>query len=209
MAAYYDLYKNPPREGDTEEVLHARILPSGTLDAATFRELVHKSTGLSPAILEGVIQAVTDELHHWLSGGWTVEVGELGHFSVSLKCDKTVTDGKDIRSPSIRFKDVNLRISNTFRKRFNTMKLERKPSPYIFHGEIDDEANRKCLMEYLDKNGCITRAVYESLSKRSRKQAIADLNRYVGEGWLRRYGRGRTVVYLPGDTSLPASLGQE
>ena len=87
MSAYYDLYQTPDPLGENrnEPRLHARILPRGTISADKFRELVAKATGFSPAILDGTLQAVTDELYSWLSEGWTVEVGELGYFSVSLK----------------------------------------------------------------------------------------------------------------------------
>ena len=96
MSAYYDLYQSPPDENGESVCLHARILPRGTISAGKFRELVAKATGFSPAILDGTLQAVTDELCSWLSEGWTVEVGELGYFSVSLKCDRQVTDKKEI-----------------------------------------------------------------------------------------------------------------
>lgn len=109
MSAYYDLYQSPPDENGESVCLHARILPRGTISADKFRELVAKATGFSPAILDGTLQAVTDELYSWLSEGWTVEVGELGYFSVSLKCDRQVTDKKEIRSPSVHFQNVNLR----------------------------------------------------------------------------------------------------
>ena len=114
MSAYYDLYQtpNPSPEDGEEKLLHARILPKGTIPADKFRELVHKATGFSPAILDGTLQAITDELHSWLADGWIVEVGELGFFSLSLKCDKAVANKKDIRSPSVHFQNVNLRISS-------------------------------------------------------------------------------------------------
>ena len=133
MSAYYDLYQTPDPLGENrnEPRLHARILPRGTISADKFRELVAKATGFSPAILDGTLQAVTDELYSWLSEGWTVEVGELGYFSVSLKCDRQVTDKKEIRSPSVHFQNVNLRLGSKFRNRFNTMELERKASPYV------------------------------------------------------------------------------
>ena len=117
MSAYYDLYQtpNPSPEDGEEKLLHARILPKGTIPADKFRELVHKATGFSPAILDGTLQAITDELHSWLADGWIVEVGELGFFSLSLKCDKAVANKKDIRSPSVHFQNVNLRISSRFR----------------------------------------------------------------------------------------------
>lgn len=198
MSAYYDLYQTPnpsPEEGE-EKTLHARILPKGTITADQFRELVHKATGFSPAILDGTLQAITDELHSWLSDGWIVEVGELGYFSLSLKCDKVVTDKKEIRSPSVHFQNVNLRIGSKFRNRFVTMSLERKASPYISHTKLTPEQRKERLLQHLEKCGCITRTDYEQLTGRAKHQAVADLNGFLEEGIIRKYGRGKTVVYL-------------
>lgn len=55
MSAYYDLYQSPPDENGEASLLHARILPKGTIPADKFRELVHKATGFSPAILDGTL----------------------------------------------------------------------------------------------------------------------------------------------------------
>lgn len=198
MSAYYDLYQspNPSMEEGEEKTLHARILPKGTITADQFRELVHKATGFSPAILDGTLQAITEELHSWLADGWTVEVGELGYFSLSLKCDKAVTDKKEIRSPSVHFQNVNLRISSKFRNRFATMELERKASPYVSHSQLTPEQRKEKLLQHLKKHGCITRADYEQLTGRAKHQAIADLNAFLEEGIIRKYGNGKTVVYL-------------
>ena len=198
MSAYYDLYQTPDPLGENrnEPRLHARILPRGTISADKFRELVAKATGFSPAILDGTLQAVTDELYSWLSEGWTVEVGELGYFSVSLKCDRQVTDKKEIRSPSVHFQNVNLRISSRFRNRFQTMELERKASPYISHSKLTLEERRKKLLQHLNKYGCITRTDYEQLTGKAKHQAVADLNLFLEEGIIRKYGSGKTVVYL-------------
>ena len=85
MSVYYDLYASGnPQKKEEQQPLHARVIPSGTLDAKKFIELVSKSNGFSQATIEGCLQAVTDELQHWLKQGWIVEVGELGHFSLSL-----------------------------------------------------------------------------------------------------------------------------
>ena len=198
MSAYYDLYQtpNPSPEDGEEKLLHARILPKGTIPADKFRELVHKATGFSPAILDGTLQAITDELHSWLADGWIVEVGELGFFSLSLKCDKAVANKKDIRSPSVHFQNVNLRIGSKFRNRFQTMELERKASPYISHSKLTLEERRKKLLQHLNKYGCSTRTDYEQLSGKVKHQAVADLNLFLEEGIIRKYGSGKTVVYL-------------
>ena len=198
MSAYYDLYRTPDPSGenDGDARLHARILPRGTISAGKFRELVAKATGFSPAILDGTLQAVTDELYSWMSEGWIVEVGELGYFSVSLRCDRPVTDRKEIRSPSVRFQHVNLRLGSKFRSRFHTMELERKASPYLSRSSMDEEARREKLLQHLDKYGCITRTDYESATGLAKHRAVADLNRYLAEGTVRKYGSGKTVVYL-------------
>ena len=90
-----------------------------SLDAKKFIELVSKSNAFSQATIEGCLQAVTDELQHWLKQGWIVEVGELGYFSLSLKCDHPVMEKKEIRSPSIHLNKVNLRINKKFRENMN------------------------------------------------------------------------------------------
>lgn len=198
MSAYYDLYQtpNPAGEDGEEKGLHARILPRGTISADKFRELVSKATGFSPAILDGTLQAITDELHSWLSEGWIVEVGELGYFSVSLKCDRLVANKKEIRSPSVHFQNVNLRLGSKFRNRFVTMELERKESPYVSHSSLSEVERKNRLLQHLDKHGCITRGDYEAMTGRAKHQAVADLNRYLEEGIIRKYGSGKMVVYL-------------
>lgn len=196
MSVYYDLYQNPPQEGEKDERLHARVLPKGTIPADKFLEIVHNATGFSQAILDGTLQAITDELQRWLADGWIVEVGELGYFSLSLECDRLVQDKKEIRSPSIHFKNVNLRLGSKFRHSFVTMALERKASPYISHSKLTEERRLELLLKHLDDNGCITRADYSGLAKCTKAQAVVDLNRYIEQGIIRKYGSGRTVVYL-------------
>ena len=60
MSVYYDLYASGnPQKKDEQQPLHARVIPSGTLDAKKFIELVSKSNGFSQATIEGCLQAVT------------------------------------------------------------------------------------------------------------------------------------------------------
>ena len=58
MSAYYDLYQSPPDENGEASLLHARILPKGTIPADKFRELVHKATGFNPSICQPAVQFV-------------------------------------------------------------------------------------------------------------------------------------------------------
>lgn len=197
MSIYYDLYKSGnPRNLDEPQPLYARVIPRGAIPADKFLELVSKTNGFSPAILGGTLQAITDELQRWLADGWTVELGELGYFSLSLRCDRPVMEKKEIRSPSIHLNNVNLRINKQFRKKFDSMELERMQSPYISHSNLGKEEGFKKLMEHLDKHGCITRSDFMQLTGFGKVQAIGLLNQFIEEGSIRKYGSGKTVVYL-------------
>lgn len=198
MSTYYNLHETPtPNSQDKEQPLHARVLPRGTINAKQFIELVSKANGFSPAILDGTLQAITDELQRWLAEGWIVEVGELGYFSVSLKCDRSVRDKKELRAPSVHFNNVNLRLNKKYRNRFNNMKLERMESPYVAHSSVTTEKALEILTGHLEKYGCITRADYARLTGRTKEQAIAELNKFLANDIIYKYGSGKTVVYLP------------
>lgn len=202
MSIYYDLYTSGnPLKSEEQQSLHARVIPSGTIDAKKFTELVAKTNGFSQATIEGCLQAVSDELQHWLSQGWIVEVGELGYFSLSLKCDRPVMEKKEIRSPSIHLNRVNLRINKKFRRALESLQLERMESPYRTNSNHSDDECRTLLMEHVDKQGCITRSDFTRLTGISRDKALELLSKFLKEGIIRKYGSGKTVVYLKGSNS--------
>ena len=132
MSAYYDLYETPSPNGSEEKKsLHARICPKETYTQKEFVEHVAMFQHLPKNIIGAALDACIDELCDLLANGNIVELGELGFFSTSLKCTQDTDDEKKkIRSESVRFQNVHLRISNTFRKKIRQrMKLERTHSP--------------------------------------------------------------------------------
>lgn len=46
-------------------------------------------------------------------------------------------------------------------------------------------------MQHLNKYGCITRTDYEQLTGKAKHQAVADLNLFLEEGIIRKYGSGK------------------
>lgn len=138
------------------------------------------------------MQAITDELHDWLKEGWIVEVGELGHFSLSLKSDHPVMKREEIHSPSIQLQSINLRIGS----KFNTMELERIESPFRPHSLLTDAKCEDKLVKYLEEKSGIRHTEYMLLTALSRKRAITHLNHYINKGVLRKFGSGKVIVYL-------------
>ena len=187
MSVYYDLYTSGnPQKKEEQQALYARGIPAGTIIADKFVELVSKSNVFSPATIEGCLLAGSDELQHWLAQGWTVEVGEIGHFSLSLTCDRPVMEKKEIRSPSIHLNKVNLRINKKFRESLEPLQLERIESPYRTNNDSNEERCRTLLIQHLDKHGCITRTDFMRLAEISRNKAIELLNKFKKEEIIRK-----------------------
>ena len=80
------------------------------------------------------------------------------------------------------------------------MQLERHPQSE-FKSEssaplLSVERRFRLLEDYFQQYPCINRAQYARLTGRSVKQAVTDLNLFIEDGLLTRYGAGRNVVYM-------------
>lgn len=201
MSAYYDLYETPDVQNTGEQQpLHARIVPSGTYSRKYFLERVARSSQtFNYNVIDAVVGVVIDELAEALAEGHIIELGELGHLSISLKCTHKVMDKRDIRSESITLDNVHLRTSKEFKRKIRReMELERvEKSKHVSRKvEFSIEQRQQMLQEFLKSNGGITRLEYSRLTGLSRLKAIDELNAFIKNGILRKRGAGRTVFYV-------------
>ena len=201
MSAYYDLYETPSPNGKEEKKsLHARICPKETYTKKKFVEHVAMFQHLPKSVIGTALDACIDELCDLLANGNIVELGELGFFSTSLKCTQETDDEKKkIRSESIRFQNVHLRISSTFRKKIRkTMTFERVHSMTKKSKKVKttEEARKEKLMLFLQENVCITKNEYIQLTGQTKYAAINELNKFIQQGVLRRRGTSRATVYI-------------
>ncbi len=128
MSAQYDLYETPdPANTGEQKPLHARIVPNGTYSKKSFWNVCPVLPRLfNYNVIDAVVGVVIDELAEALSEGYTVELGELGHFSISLKCTHKVMTKREIRAESICFDNVHLRTFKEFKRKIKReIELER------------------------------------------------------------------------------------
>lgn len=202
MSAYYDLYETPSPDGkEDKKSLHARICPKMTYTKKEFVEHVAMFQHLPKNMIGAALDACIDELCDLLADGNIVELGELGFFSTSLKCLRETDDEKKkIRSESVQFQNVHLRLSSTFRKNIRrAMTLERTHSTTkkLKNVKVTTEETRKeRLALFLQQNVCINKNEYIQLSGLTRHAAIDELNKFIRQGFLRRRGMGRSTVYV-------------
>ena len=198
MSVNYDLYEtpNPDKEGEVLP-LHARVVLKGSYTAEEIADQVVAFQHMPHAQVVGIIEAISKELRHLLLKGFSVELGDIGYFTLSLSVDKEVTKPKDLRSPSVSLKDINLRINRQFKKDIETeLVLQRYHSPFRVKNPLAEEKCLQRLNKFLEKNPCINRQDYALLVGKTKTQALQDINAFIEKGILKKYGAGRSVVYI-------------
>ena len=198
MSVNYDLYETPDlAKSGEEQPLHARVVLKGSYTAEEFVEQVTVFQHMPHAQVVGVIEAISKELRHLLLKGFSVELGDIGYFSLSLSVDKKVMDPKDLRSPSVSLKDINFRVNRQFKKDIESeIELQRYHSPFRVKNPLDRERCLQRLEKFLEDHPCINRQVYAMLVGKTKIQALQDINAFIKDGVLKKYGSGRSVVYI-------------
>ena len=198
MSVNYDLYETPDlAKSGEEQPLHARVVLKGSYTAEEFVEQVTVFQHMPHALVVGVIEAISKELRHLLLKGFSVELGDIGYFSLSLSVDKKVMDPKDLRSPSVSLKDINFRVNRQFKKDIESeIELQRYHSPFRVKNPLDRERCLQRLEKFLEDHPCINRQDYAMLVGKTKIQALQDINAFIKDGVLKKYGSGRSVVYI-------------
>lgn len=198
MSVNYDLYETPDlAKSGEEQPLHARVVLKGSYTAEEFVEQVTVFQHMPHAQVVGVIEAISKELRHLLLKGFSVELGDIGYFSLSLSVDKKVMDPKDLRSPSVSLKDINFRVNRQFKKDIESeIELQRYHSPFRVKNPLDMERCLQRLEKFLEDHPCINRQDYAMLVGKTKIQALQDINAFIKDGVLKKYGSGRSVVYI-------------
>lgn len=198
MSVNYDLYETPDlAKSGEEQPLHARVVLKGSYTAEEFVEQVTVFQHMPHAQVVGVIEAISKELRHLLLKGFSVELGDIGYFSLSLSVDKKVMDPKDLRSPSVSLKDINFRVNRQFKKDIESeIELQRYHSPFRVKNPLDRERCLQRLEKFLEDHPCINRQDYAMLVGKTKIQALQDINAFIKDGVLKKYGSGRSVLYI-------------
>ena len=198
MSVNYDLYETPDlTKSGEDQPLHARVVLKGSYTAEEFVEQVVVMQHVPHAQVVGVIEAISKELKHLLLKGFSVELGDVGYFTLSVTVDKKVMNAEDLRSPSVSLKDINFRVNRQFKKDIESeLVLQRYHSPFRVKNPLDRERCLERLESFLEEHPCINRQDYAMLVGKTKLQALQDIRAFLEEGILKKYGSGRSVVYI-------------
>ena len=198
MSVNYNLYETPDlTKSGEDQPLHARVVLKGSYTAEEFVEQVVVMQHVPHAQVVGVIEAISKELKHLLLKGFSVELGDVGYFTLSVTVDKKVMNAEDLRSPSVSLKDINFRVNRQFKKDIESeLVLQRYHSPFRVKNPLDRERCLERLESFLEEHPCINRQDYAMLVGKTKPQALQDIRAFLEEGILKKYGSGRSVVYI-------------
>ena len=198
MSVNYDLYETPDlTKSGEDQPLHARVVLKGSYTAEEFVEQVVAMQHVPHAQVVGVIEAISKELKHLLLKGFSVELGDVGYFTLSVTVDKKVMNAEDLRSPSVSLRDINFRVNRQFKKDIESeLVLQRYHSPFRVKNPLDRERCLERLESFLEEHPCINRQDYAMLVGKTKPQALQDIRAFLEEGILKKYGSGRSIVYI-------------
>ena len=182
MTARYRMERNPDSGKNGNKMpLHPRLIPYETVSIKKLMKYAKSRSTYSEADIAGALQLITDLVTERLREGDNVEIEGLGFFSVSLQ-SRAVMSKTELRSESVRFKNVNFRCCQQLKKALKTMPLTRmKSSGHCAPGMADRE---ELLYRYLDENSYITVRSYRYLIGLSDYSARKDLAALVASGRL-------------------------
>lgn len=197
MSARYNMFENPPQEGDEgKRMLHPRLVVNGTVSAEEFIKLAGSTSSIKTADLKGAFDLISGTLASYLAAGYNVELEGLGIFSLSLK-SRPVEKKEDIHAQSIDLGAIHFRASPDLRRNVKHMmvleRVDNNPKKMTF--TIEERESR--MKWYFDRNRFITCRVYASLNHCSRTKALDDLNLFREQGKIERKGRGNQGFYFP------------
>lgn len=199
MAIPYDFVQTDEINGEKGK-FRARAVSRGTISADKLAHWMQQKCGISTAEAKSFMIMLSDCMMDFLKDGYHVEVKELGHFSVSLTSE-LVARRNEIRAESVEFSRLSFRPAASIRKTLTNAEKEMANSAQRKRTAAPKPQKERASMlrEHLQQHPFISRTDYSRLTKTSRDMAITDLNRFISEGWIKKYGLGRTVVYLMAD----------
>ncbi len=197
MAINYDLFEVNELNKTTGKY-RARAVSSGKITTERLAKWISQTSGVSKAEAKGFMDILTDAVLDFVTDGYEVQVGDLGYFSASVT-SQLVDRPDEIRAESIRISRLNYRAGVYAKDKLSRSGVERVQRPRN-KSKLKELTREECagiLRKYLAQKPVITRTDFMKLTRaRNRHAAINTLNAFIEEGWLTKYGAGRTVVYL-------------
>lgn len=197
MTAWYEFGKIPHPAEEGESLLYPRIVSTKTVTTRELAKDIADGTTLNAGEVQAALFMLVQRIRRHLADGERVQLDDLGYFSLALECTRPVSDPSEVRAESIRLKDINFRpCKSMLEETQSLLKPVRYPVKPREASKLSEEAIKARLDAYFQRTPAITRTNFMQITGIGRLRAYEELNRLLEEGYLRRVGGGRNVMYL-------------
>ncbi|WP_159063547.1 hypothetical protein [Parabacteroides bouchesdurhonensis] len=199
MSAEYRMERNPGKADNSgKQALHPRLIPHRTVGTKEIAKFSQETSSISSADMLGALEVLSQYTAMQLREGYTVYIEGIGYLSATLQ-SRPVMEADELRSESVRFKNVAFRCDKELKKKLRTMPVFKAQTT---KKEVYDMEERKSrLIWYLDRYEYITSTYYAALNNCSKYSAQKDLNQLTENGLLVKNGHRCTTTYRKNDTS--------
>lgn len=199
MKAQYDLKPGiGPKVTEDEQVLYPQLITRGTKKLKDIIQDATTNSGLSGAMVQGVITFLETAMAKYLAEGYRVSLGNIGTFSATLTSRKVLTKS-EIHAQSIHFNDVRFMANKELligvRRRMRLERVEKERAFKTSSSQYTAKERFKLLTDYLKANKYITRRSYSTLTGLLKTKAATELQKWFQEGKIGREGSVPHIVY--------------
>ncbi len=193
MSINYDLYQNPPRNGNADKGLHPRAVNHGTLSTKELAERINKSSSFTQGDVLGLLSLLSDEIVNAFNESKSISIDGLGIFAVSLQ-SRPVSEAKEIHSQSIEVKNITFRASNQLKSRVCKLSIERDKN-HKSGRLLSDEERRSNILAFLESEETINQSHAMNMNHCSLEKARKDITELIEEGKVVANNFGMRTVY--------------
>lgn len=198
MKVIYSLYNVPNLQSENKKknTSQARIVSSGTVKTDELCKHISSRSTLSAADIKATLDSLSFYFELFLSQGKSIELNELGIFSLGLKSQQTQNEeGKTFTETKI--KGIHFKPTPKLKEKIKGFQLEyqkrKTPKQYT------QEERLTRIIEHVEKHHYITCGDCRSLNNSTIYTANMDLQQLVDSNKLLSVGTTRNRVYIKGE----------
>lgn len=148
----YDLRKSPVAPGRTDGGYFPVAVGSNPITEGMLYETISHRTTLEESDIKGALSALADIIAEQLSQGNTVNIPELGTFSLSLTSDRKIETADDKQAADhIHVAAINFRAKKALHRRMRSVTFHRTRYPRTGTERADTSEAKELIADYSQK----------------------------------------------------------
>ena len=198
MAIKFDIFESPVSDMETTHLPHPKVLTNGVVDTKKLSERISCKCTASPADVNAVITALSEEMAVALKNSCSVHIGGLGFFRLILKYVPG-SNPKRIAAADIRLKAVKFMPDKEFKEQFQALEVKRVKASSRHSSKLSQAEVLGLVEGFFNKKSFMRRKDMEAITGFNTVKALRTIRRLLDEGRLKNLGSRYQPLYVKGE----------